>query len=139
MAQQNDTQTPARPSLYDRLGGVYNIAALAENFIDRIMANPVLNANPRVQEAHHRVPAAGFKFLVTQLLCALTGGPQHYTGRSMGDAHRHLIITGEEWDAFMEDFRQSLLALQVPDAEQRELNAIFEDSKDEIVIAAFRG
>jgi hypothetical protein len=39
----------------------------------------------------------------------------------------------------MEDFRQSLLALQVPDAEQRELNAIFEDSKDEIVIAAFRG
>ncbi len=42
-------------SLYDRLGGVYNIAAVVDDFIDRIMANPALNSNPKVDEAHHRV------------------------------------------------------------------------------------
>jgi hemoglobin len=52
-------------SLYERLGGVYAIAAVVDDFIDRIMDNPRLNANPRVDEAHHRVSRAGFKYYVT--------------------------------------------------------------------------
>ncbi len=52
------------PSLYERLGGVYSIATVIDDFIDRIMIDPRLNANPRVDEAHHRVPPAGFKYLV---------------------------------------------------------------------------
>ena len=42
-----------KPSLYDRLGGVYNIATVVDDFIDRIMHDPRLNANPLVDEAHH--------------------------------------------------------------------------------------
>jgi hemoglobin len=56
----------AKPSLYDRLGGVYNIATVVEDLIDRIMVDARLNANPRVDEAHHKVPPAGFKHLVTE-------------------------------------------------------------------------
>jgi hemoglobin len=41
-------------SLYDRLGGTYSIAAVVDDFIDRIMIDPRLNANPLVDEAHHR-------------------------------------------------------------------------------------
>ena len=41
-------------SLYERLGGVYSIATVIDDFIDRIMVDPRLNANPRVDEAHHR-------------------------------------------------------------------------------------
>jgi hemoglobin len=48
-------------SLYDRLGGVYAIATVVDDFIDRITVDPRLNANPVVAEAHHRVPPAGFK------------------------------------------------------------------------------
>ena len=48
------------PSLYDRLGGIYNIATVVDDLIDRVMVDPRLNANPRVDEAHHRVSAAGF-------------------------------------------------------------------------------
>ena len=40
---------------YERLGGVYSIATVIDDFIDRIMVDPRLNANPRVDEAHHRV------------------------------------------------------------------------------------
>ena len=51
----------SKPSLYDRLGGVYNIAVVVDDLIDRVMGDPRLNANPRVDEAHHRVSAQGFK------------------------------------------------------------------------------
>jgi hypothetical protein len=71
------------PSLYDRLGGVYNIAPVVDDLIDRIMVDDRLNANPRVDEAHHRISAAGFKYLVTELACEAAGGPQRYSGRSM--------------------------------------------------------
>ena len=40
-----------KPTLYDRLGGVYSIAAVVDDFIDRVMHNPVLNANAAVDEA----------------------------------------------------------------------------------------
>ena len=124
-----------QPSLYDRLGGVYNIATVVDGLIDRVMADPRLNANPRVDEAHHRVSAAGFKYFVTELVCSASGGPQTYSGRSMGDAHRHLMITDEEWRAFIDDLQQTFVTFQVPQPEQRELVAIVESTKEAIVIA----
>jgi hemoglobin len=102
MAGQN------QPSLYERLGGVYNIATVVDDFINRIMVDPRLNANPRVDEAHHRVSPPGFKYLVTEMVCEVTGGPQKYTGRSMRDSHRHLLITAAEWESFLDDFQQTL-------------------------------
>ena len=86
-------------SLYERLGGVYAIAAVVDDFIDRVMDDPRLNANPQVNEAHHRVARAGFKYLVTEQVCAAAGGPQRYTGKSMADSHAHLAITELEWQA----------------------------------------
>ena len=79
-------------SLYERLGGVYSIATVVDDFIDRVMSDPRLNANPRVDEAHHRVSPAGFKYLVTEMVCWASGGPQKYTGRSMKESHRADIV-----------------------------------------------
>ncbi|MFL5624281.1 MAG: group 1 truncated hemoglobin [Ktedonobacteraceae bacterium] len=127
-------QIPEKVALYDRLGGVYNIATVVDDLIDRIMVDPRLNANPHVDEAHHRVSAAGFKFLVTELVCWAAGGPQQYSGRPMGDSHRHLMITPQEWQAFMDDFQQTLDKFNVPQAEQEELVAIVESTREAIVI-----
>jgi hemoglobin len=127
-----------KPSLYDRLGGVYNIATVVDHLIDRVMVDPRLNANPRVDEAHHRVSAAGFKYLVTELACSAAGGPQTYTGRSMGDSHRHLMITEGEWQAFMDDLRQTLDKFEVPQPERQELIAIIESTKEAIVVSPFQ-
>src|SRR5439155_1687626 len=120
--------------LYDRLGGVYNIAVVVDDFIDRVMNDPRLNANPRVDEAHHRVSPQGFKYYVTEQVCEAAGGPQRYSGRTMGDTHRHLMITDEEWQAFMEDFQQTLDKFEVPQVEQEELTAIVESTKEAIVV-----
>ena len=127
-------QVPERPSLYDRLGGVYNIATVVDDLIDRVMVDPRLNANPRVDEAHHRVSSAGFKYLVTEMVCWASGGPQKYSGRSMGDSHRHLLINEEEWAAFMSDVQQTLDKFEVPQEEQDELKAIVESTKESIVV-----
>ena len=60
-----------KPTLYERLGGVYSIATVVDDFIDRVMRNPVLNANTAVDEAHHRVSA----YYLTEMVCWATGGP----------------------------------------------------------------
>jgi len=98
----------SKPTLYERLGGVYSITAVVDDFIDRVMHNPVLNANAAVDEAHHRVSAAGFKYYVTEMVCWATGGPQNYTGRSMSESHKHLKITESEWAAFCKDFDDTM-------------------------------
>jgi hemoglobin len=131
--------TAEKVSLYDRLGGVYSIATVVDDFIDRIMVDPRLNANPLVDEAHHRVPPAGFKYLVTEMVCWATGGPQTYTGKSMADSHSHLKITSQEWDAFLDDFKQTLDKFNVPAQEQSELNAIVDSTRADIVVDSASG
>jgi hemoglobin len=126
--------TAETKSLYERLGGVYAIAAVVDDFVDRIMHNPKLNANPKVDEAHHRVPPAGFKYLVTEMVCWATGGPQKYTGKAMHDSHAHLDITESEWQVFLADLRTTFEKFGVPAAEQAELFAIVDSTKKDIVL-----
>lgn len=121
-------------TLYERLGGIYNIATVVEDFIDRIMVDDRLNANPRVDEAHHRVLPPGFKYLVTEQVGEATGGPQRYTGRSMKDSHRDLVITADEWRAFIDDLNQTLEKFEVPQQERSELFAIIESTRHDIVV-----
>jgi len=125
-----------QPSLYDRLGGVYSIATVVDDFINRIMIDPRLNSNPLVNEAHHRVPPAGFKYLVTEMVCWATGGPQKYTGKSMAESHKDLKITSKEWEAFLDDFQKTLDKFKVPAAEQAELKAIIDTTRADIVTDA---
>ena len=123
-----------KPSLYERLGGAFSIATVVDDLIDRVMHDARLNANPAVDEAHHKVAPAGFKYHVTEMLCGAAGGPQKYTGRSMRDSHQHLNITPKEWDAFMDDVQQTLDKFKVPAAEQAEVKAIVQSTYSDIVI-----
>jgi len=125
-----------KKSLYERLGGVYAIATVVDAFIEKLLVNDTLNANPAIRDARSHVPKAGLKFQVTALVCQVTGGPQIYNGRSMKDAHRHLRITQKEWDAMVHDFVAVLDQFKVPKAEQTELLTIVGSTKGDIVVAA---
>ena len=120
-------------TLYERLGGIYSIAVVIDDLIDRVMVDPRLNSNPAVDEAHHKVPPAGFKYVVTEMVGWASGGPQKYSGRSMADSHEHLHITSREWDAFMDDVQQTLDKFKVPAPEQAELRAIVQSTYGDIV------
>jgi len=125
---------PQKPSLYERLGGIYSISCVVDDLIDRVMTDARLNANPAVNEAHHKVPPPGFKYLVTEMVGWASGGPQVYTGRPMRESHEHLKITPKEWEAFMDDLQHSLDKFNVPSAEQTELKAIVQSTYGDIVI-----
>ena len=84
-------------TLFARCGGVFGVSAFADRCMDKWMGDKLLNDNQLVARWHKSAQRPGFKFLVVQIICNLTGGPQVYTGRPMDDAHMHLAITHGEW------------------------------------------
>ncbi len=125
----------AAPSLYDRLGGIYNIALVVDDFIDRIVENEVLNANPGIYAARKPERFAGLKFQLTSMVCQAAGGPCEYTGGSMKDVHVDMAITEADWEALAADFKASLDHFGVGAQEQDELFAIVGSTKGDIVTA----
>ena len=88
------------PSLYERLGGIFAIAAVVDRFSDEIITNPKLNENPALKawnetEAATRLP--GLKFGRTLWVAALAGGPFEYTGLPLEEAHKDLHLTADEF------------------------------------------
>jgi len=123
----------AGPTLYERLGGVYNIAAVVDDLIERLYVNDTLNAVPAIDKARNPVRKPGVKFQLTALMCQVTGGPEKYTGRSMKETHINLKISEKEWKAMAADFKATLDKFKVPEKEQSELFAIVESTKPDIV------
>ena len=85
--------------------------------------------------ARDRVPKAYLKYHVTSLVCQSAGGPEKYTGRGMKESHQHLNIAEKEWQAMAADFKKVLDKFKVPEPEQKELFAIVETTKTDIVIS----
>lgn len=92
-------------SLYERLGGTYNIASTVDHLVDLIYDNKGLNANPILAAIHgQRHTKAGFKVMLTNWVVEETGGPEIYMpdafgrGKSMKDSHPHLNISNREFD-----------------------------------------
>jgi hemoglobin len=120
-------------SLYDRLGGVGPISVVVDEFINRLVADDLLNKNPAIKEARGRVPAPYLKFHVTSMVCMATGGPCKYTGRDMKSSHVKLNITEKEWDEMAKVFKAVLDKYKVPAKEQQELITIVGTTKADIV------
>jgi hemoglobin len=134
--RKTEPLAPAAPTLYERLGGVYAIATVVDDFIERLLLNDTLNANPAIKAARDRVPKAGLKYQVTAFMCQATGGPCVYTGRSMKQSHAHLNIGEKEWQALAAEFKKSLDKFNVPQKEQDELFTLVGSVKSDIVVAA---
>ena len=121
-------------SLYERLGGVKPISLVVDDFIDRLVANDILNANPMIKEGRKHSPDAYLKFQVTNLVCQVSGGPCVYTGLGMKESHTHMNITENEWQVMRDEFKKTLDKFQVPEKEQKELFDIVESTKKDIVM-----
>ena len=137
----------AKASLFERLGGEQGIDAIVEDFVDRALADPRVNWQ-REGVRHGGLLGVGrkssewkadsqligqLKKHVAQFLALATGGPVQYDGRGMRDVHRNMRITNAEFDAAMGDLRATLENLGVPIQEQKELLAIVESTRPQIV------
>ena len=125
-----------QPSLYDRLGGLAPISVVVSDFIDALMPDVVLNANPAIDAARKRVPAAYLKYHVTAMVCQATDGPCQYHGRGMKESHAHLNITEREWDRMVTLFEEVLAKHKVPESETQELSDIIASTKADIVVSS---
>jgi hemoglobin len=134
----------AERSLYERLGGVFAIAAVVDHFSDAVVKNPIVgqtSKNPALREWHtqnlSRLP--GLKFMRTLWVCDVAGGPFHFEATEPGhtplgleEAHRRLRISPEEFDEVAAELGRTLDAVQVPKREKDEVLAAFAAHKDEV-------
>lgn len=130
-------------SLYDRLGGVFAIAAVVDMFSDRLLKNPkIVNANPQLKEWHtkkYKERLQGLKFLRTLWVCAIAGGPFKYTGEKLRDAHFQLHIPPEVFDEVAAELKKTLVHFKVPKRERDEVLAAFAAHKPEVVAGSKKG
>ena len=126
---------PAPKPLYERLGGLKELSLVVDDFIDRLVADDVLNANPAIDAGRKSSPAPYLKVQVAVLACQATGGPCQYSGKGMKESHAHLNITEKDWQAMMGDLNESLDKFKVADPERKEFLAIIESTKADIVVA----
>src|SRR5579864_2354824 len=137
-------QTMPEKSLYERLGGVFAIAAVVDHFSDAVVKNPIVgqkSKNPRLREWHTknlgRLP--GLKFMRTLWVCNVSGGPFQYTATRPGktplgleEAHRDLRISPAEFDEVAAELGRTLDFFKVPKGEKGEVLAAFAAHKDEV-------
>ena len=86
------TQTVPEKSLYERLGGVFAIAAVVDHFSDDVVKNPIVgqkSKNPQLREWHTKNLARlpGLKFMRTLWVCNISGGPFQFTATKPGTTH----------------------------------------------------
>lgn len=124
-------------SLYERLGGIFAIAAVVDYFSDQLLKNPkIVNANPELKEWHtvkykERMP--GLKFLRTLWSASVAGGPFEYTGEALRDAHAGLHITPEVFDeVILVELAGALDHFKVPKREKDEVLAAFVAQKNDV-------
>jgi hemoglobin len=138
----------AEATLYERLGGVFAIAAVVNRFSDAIFDDPVAgrtSKNPALRawhtESQARLP--GLKFMRTLWVCTVAGGPFNYVGTKPGatpvgleEAHRDLRITPEEFDAVAGVLSRTLDEFGIPQREKDEVLGAFAAHKPEVTEGA---
>ena len=126
----------AKPTLFERLGGAFAIAAAADHLVDRLHTNTTLNANEHVKKFHTDQFRAGYKFMVTAWSIEMSGGPKCYIGRDMFEAHKNLGLTNYDFDVTAHEIRNTLYQLGVPQTETNEFMAIIEKYRSKVVAPA---
>jgi hemoglobin len=133
---QEGSPEATEASLYDRLGGIFAIAAVVDRFSDEIIKNPKLNENPALKawnenEAPARLP--GLKVMRTIWVANKAGGPFEYTGKPLEEAHQELALTEDDFKEVGAEIVRALEFFEVPQREIDELVTAYMTSMDEVV------
>lgn len=134
-----------KQALFDRLGGEPGISNIVADFLPRAMQDPRVNWSRkgvtsggllrRNSAAWNASPAnlARVQKHIAQFLSLASGGPARYEGKDMKAAHEGMKISNAEFDAVIGDLKATLDRQQIPNREQKELLAIIESTRPQIV------
>ncbi len=142
-----DEKAEQKRSLYERLGAEQGLTKIVDDFMARALQDPRVNwerkgvkrggfhfgANKSVEWNPSAENVARVKKHLIQFFSLATGGPPEYQGKDMKSAHADMHISNAEFDAAVGDLKASLDNLQVQNREQKELIAIVESTRPQIV------
>ena len=117
-------------SLYKRIGGYDALAAVTDEFLKLIHSDTSIMAFFAGLDSSAMLH---IRQMVVDQLCAATGGPCYYLGKSMKDAHATLDIDDYAFDRFAGHFQETLAAFRVPQREMDEVMAALAGMRAEIV------
>lgn len=141
--EKKDVKVP----LYERLGGSEAITSVVGDFVDRMIADPRINFERKdmgrsgllgmgSKPPEWKASPQAIKVLkvhLVEFVTLATGGPAKYTGKDIKASHAGMRITNAEFDAAIGDLKATLDNHQIATAEQKELLAIVESTRPQIV------
>jgi hemoglobin len=114
-------------SLYSRLGGRGAITAVVDDFVTNVAKDN------RINKFFADADIPRLKRLLVQQICAGSGGPCKYEGRSMREAHRGMGVGNADFNALVEDLVKTLKKFNVPAREQKELLGLLGPMRRDVV------
>jgi hemoglobin len=117
-------------TLYKRVGGYDALAAVTDDFLARLVADPQFT---KFFVGHGADSIKRIRQLIVDQLCAATGGPCVYIGRDMKTSHAGLGITEKDWDASVKHLVATLDKFSVPAKEKDDVLAAVSTLKKDIV------
>jgi hemoglobin len=120
--QSEDTRT-----IYEQLGGEKAIEAAVEIFYKKVLSDPDLmeffaETNMTFQKKHQK-----------NFLTYLTGGAPKYEGKNMRDAHRHLKIKNEHFNAVVNHLVSTLRELGVSNKLIQKIGVAVESNRKDVL------
>jgi len=118
---------PAPDALYQAFGEKSGIAALMDDFVNRVVVDP------RIGKFFKDTNRATLKASLTDQICVVTGGPCKYEGSDMKSAHRDLDIRKGDFNALVELLQTAMEARGIPFTQQNRLLALLAPMNRDVI------
>ncbi len=125
-AQAQSGATKER-SLYTTLGEKAGITALMDDFVDRLLADPVIG------HFFKDTKPANLKEQLRDQVCLLSGGPCQYEGDTMKAAHADLAVRKSDFNRMVEVLQLSMDHRNIPFRAQNRLLALLAPMHRDII------
>ncbi|MEO8673165.1 MAG: group 1 truncated hemoglobin [Tahibacter sp.] len=116
-----------KDALYQSLGGEAGVARLTDAALGRI------HSDLRINVFFEHTDLADLRRLLIEQICAASGGPCTYTGRSMEEAHSGMNLSDADFGAFVEDLIAAMNEVHLSEAAQKQVLGLFGPMKPQIV------
>lgn len=126
-AATTTTASAAPDAMYRSLGGNDGIATLVDAALTHI------HSDLRINIFFEKTDLADLRRLLIEQICAATGGPCTYTGRSMEEAHSGMNLTDADFTAFVEDLVAAMNEVKLAPEKQKAVLGLFGPMKPQVV------
>ena len=117
----------APDALYHTLGEQEGIGRFVDAALKRI------HGDLRISIFFEKTDLPDLRRLLIEQICAASGGPCVYSGRSMEEAHSGMHLTDADFSAFVEDLIAAMNDVKIDAATQKTILGVFGPMKPQVV------